>query len=73
MAEQKIVEKKLSRREIKKYLNGNEPYCPYCMGKDLGYGSIEIEGNGAYQEVSCHACGRRWADSYQLVGLVEID
>jgi len=71
MAKQKV--KKLSRREINQYLNANEPYCPYCKGKDLGYGSIEIEGQGAYQEVTCHTCGRRWADSYRLVGLVEID
>ncbi len=73
MAEKKSEKGRLTKREIKQYLNANEPYCPYCKGKDLAYGSLDVEGNGAYQEVTCNGCGRRWADSYQLVGLVEID
>ena len=73
MEEQKTTQKKLSRKEIKQYLIADEPYCPYCKGKNLAYASIEIEGQGAYQQVTCNDCGRRWADSYQLVSLVEID
>jgi hypothetical protein len=65
----------LSKKDIYKYIhNKNASYCPYCQSEDsLYFSSIEIEQNQAYQDVSCHNCGKMWADVYILTTIAEIE
>jgi transcription elongation factor Elf1 len=62
----------LTEEQINKYLDG-PLNCPYCGAEELDYGSVDMESFGAYQEVHCKKCGKRWADSYALVGIIEYD
>jgi transposase-like protein len=45
--------------------------CPFCGSHDIEGGFVEIVDGGAYQELSCHACGKGWNDEYELVGFIE--
>ena len=46
--------------------------CPYCGSDAITGGSVDIEGAGASQEVSCQECGRSWRDVYRLVNVEEV-
>jgi hypothetical protein len=74
MAERvKLKRRNLREKFIKKYIEAGAVYCPYCQNNDLQYSMAEIEGGGAYQEVHCQKCEARWADSYSLVSVVELE
>lgn len=40
--------------------------CPYCDSDEIEGDSVEIDGNAAYQQMSCKACERYWKDFYVL-------
>ncbi|HCE42884.1 MAG TPA: hypothetical protein DET40_05000 [Lentisphaeria bacterium] len=46
--------------------------CPYCGSESITGESVDIEGTGASQEVSCKECGRSWRDVYRLVNVEEV-
>ena len=46
--------------------------CPYCGSDAITGGSVDIEGKGASQEVSCQECGKCWRDVYTLANVEEI-
>lgn len=46
--------------------------CPYCGSNAITGDSVDIEGSGAWQEVYCQECGRRWRDIYRLVNVEEV-
>lgn len=71
----RVKRRNLREKIIEKYLNEGGTYCPYCEGEDLTYFSIEIESGGARQQVEClnKNCGARWADSYWLAAIVELE
>ncbi len=63
----------LREKTINKYIDAGGVYCPYCENENLEWGSVEIEGAGAYQQAYCPECGARWANSYGLVSIVELE
>jgi len=69
----KVKRRNLRERIIQKYINAGAVFCPYCENGGLQYSRIEIESGGAYQQVLCPKCEARWADSYSLVSIVELE
>lgn len=41
--------------------------CPSCSSGELSGGFVNIEGNRAYQTVTCTNCGTAWVEGYALV------
>ena len=69
----KVKRRNLCEKIIKKYIDAGGVHCPYCKGENRQFSSIEVEGGGAHQQIECIDCGARWADSYLLVGIVELE
>lgn len=46
--------------------------CPFCNA-DPYYDSIEIDGDKAYQTVTCSFCDKVWREIYEFIGIVEVD
>jgi hypothetical protein len=69
----KVKRRNLREKIIKKYINADGVYCPYCEGKDLNYSSVEMESGGAHQQIFCPKCEARWADVYSLVSIDELE
>ncbi len=69
----KVKRRTLREKTIKKYIDAGGVYCPYCENENVNWSSVEIEGAGAYQQGHCPECGARWANSYALVSIVELD
>lgn len=63
--------KKLTVKKKRSYLRHGS-CCPYCGSISITGESVDIEGAGASQEVSCHECERRWRDVYRLTNVKEI-
>ncbi len=63
--------KKLTARRKQAYLRHGS-CCPYCGSDSITGGSVDIEGSGASQELSCAECEKRWRDVYRLVNVEEI-
>lgn len=40
------------------------PNCPFCGSSDITGGQFDCDDHGAWQPVSCDACGKRWQDVY---------
>lgn len=59
--------------DFKKYVETGGQYCPYCNGKQIEGGSVDIQDAGAVQEVSCLECEATWEDFYKLTEAWEID
>lgn len=57
----------------KKYLDRRGVECPFCESSDIEGQEINIDGGGAWQEVSCNTCGKSWNDLYELTGIEEIE
>lgn len=46
----------------------NPGKCPYCQSTDITGDSIEVDGDGASQHISCSHCHEQWIDTYELTG-----
>lgn len=45
--------------------------CPFCGSNELsGDGQVEVDGDMAWQAISCAACEAGWNDQYKLVGFL---
>lgn len=62
---------KITRKIKKDYLDAGGIGCLFCGGDDISGGFIEIEGDRAYQKISCAVCGGEWHDVYKLVNVIE--
>lgn len=62
----------LTEDQIAKYVAGEGCNCPFCDSDELEGGSINIEGNNAYQGMFCHSCNAGWDDVYVLSGIAAI-
>lgn len=40
------------------------PNCPFCGSSDITGDQFDCDDHGAWQPVSCDACGKRWQDVY---------
>ena len=50
------------------YVSKGGAYCPFCKSDQIVGGNIDIDGNAAFQPVTCSDCGEEWQDSYTLTG-----
>ena len=57
-----------SDEEARKFVVAAASQCPKCRQKNLNFASVEIEGQSAYQEASCHDCETKFYVIYRLVG-----
>lgn len=51
---------------IKEYCALEEPRCSYCYSDEIVGGSIQIDGNIAWQPITCVDCGKKWNDIYTI-------
>ena len=59
---------------IKDYLKRS--HCclnPKCKSDDITGDSVEVDGGGASQDVSCNVCDSSWTDVYRLVDVENIN
>lgn len=62
----------LTSEEEKKYIESKGQVCPVCNKKyTVEGGSVEMDGDKAYQEVTCTSCGASWTDIYTLTGVLD--
>jgi transposase-like protein len=47
--------------------------CPCCGSSSIRGESIEVDGDGASQSISCDDCEATWIDTYQLIGYIELE
>ena len=52
----------------KEYAEAGDSMCPHCGSDQIEGASINIEGNKAYQDISCLDCEKEWTDVYTLTG-----
>lgn len=64
--------RKLTQTAKRTYITSTYGRCPYCQSENIVGHSVEIDGNGANQYVSCE-CGRSWYDIYRLVDIEETE
>ena len=63
---------KLTKKQKSDYLK-NSGKCPYCKSDQIEGGSIEIDGETAWQTVSCLNCDKKWNDIYRLANVEEVE
>lgn len=63
---------KLTKTAKNRYIARASGECPYCHSEDITGHSIEVDGSGASQEITC-VCGRSWYDIYRLVDIEEAE
>ena len=51
-----------------RYMNSGGCRCPACGSDDFDAGSVEVDSNGASQDITCNNCGDTWIDCYTLTG-----
>jgi len=65
---------KLTKKQKKAYL-ANSSNCPYCHSPDIGGGFVEIDGDTAWQRITCNnpSCSESWDDIYSLSDIQEVE
>lgn len=48
------------------YIKSGYTKCPKCKSENIEGGSVEIDCNGASQDVTCLDCNAEWTDIYTL-------
>jgi hypothetical protein len=51
------------------YMNYGGSICPACYSRNIEAGSVEVEGQEAFQKVLCNDCEVTWEDRFELVGI----
>lgn len=52
----------------RKHVESAGLYCPQCGSQDISGEGVEVDEEGATQEVTCSACGAAWDDHFRLIG-----
>ncbi len=55
------------------YIKAGYNHCPVCHGDQVECHSINVDGDHAYQEVSCLGCDATWTDEYSLTGYCDLE
>ena len=63
--------KRLTRRQAAAYVKDGWAHCPYCKSENIEGGSVDIEGNEAFQEVTCNDCESVWQDVFTLTDALD--
>lgn len=62
----------VSLAQEERYLKAGGAICPHCGSKNIeATDSLDVDGDGAIQPVTCHRCRRSWTDVYKLIGVLE--
>lgn len=61
---------RLTVTKKKEYLDASHK-CPYCGSEDISGGFVEVDAEGAWQDIGCASCGKHWVDVYRLVDIEE--
>ena len=59
----------LPKKAKQDYIKSKGMHCPYCRSGNIDAGAFD--GEGPTQPVRCLDCGRRWTDTYVLIGIEE--
>ncbi len=57
----------MSEFNKQKYLESEGSQCPFCGEGNLEGHSLDFEGGGIFQNITCTSCGQEWTDHYKLV------
>jgi len=57
----------------KEYVNDSGQHCPNCDSAEIEGGNIEVDGQCAWQPVTCNECNSTWNDTFQLTGFAEFE
>lgn len=64
----------LSDEKKKEYIYDGGVRCPYCQSDDItSMGPIHLDDGGAWQQIQCNSCNKRWTDIYSLSAIEEED
>lgn len=64
MAEIKeISESNCDKAELK---SNEQGHCPHCNGRNIDYGSLELDAEMAYYPCTCEDCGTEFNEWYSL-------
>lgn len=55
-------------KTVAEYLKSSA-HCPNCNSEDIVGGFVEIDSDGAHQQVTCQDCWMVWMDVYTLTGM----
>ena len=58
-----------NKEEADRYVRYGYTRCPICGSDNISGRSVQIDGNDAWQDVSCFECEAEWEDLYQLMGV----
>jgi len=47
--------------------------CPVCGSDEIEGSAVEIDGEGASQEIRCNKCYSKWVDVHVLVGYEDLE
>jgi formate dehydrogenase maturation protein FdhE len=64
--------KKLTKKQKKAYLEAS-CICPFCGSRDIEGDHIEVDGQTAWQPITCNFCNKRWHDIYKLVDVEAVE
>ena len=55
----------MTKKQKKDYLE-SPSHCPKCKGINITGGHIEVDGETAWQNITCEDCDASWSDIYTL-------
>ena len=55
-------------RSSEEYTRDGGAFCPACGSDEIEGSEVNVEGDGAWQPVSCQSCGASWNGLYRLTG-----
>lgn len=55
-----------------KYFDAEGTTCPFCEFDQIEGGSISVEGNNTFQDMSCLNCQKKWRDVWARHSFYEI-
>ena len=62
----------MNPEQLKAYLDSEGTVCPFCGGSNWDGRGVEIDGEFAYQKVTCLTCCVEWVNAYKLHHVVEL-
>ena len=71
--ENKITLLELNPQQKELYVLHDGTKCPYCESNEIEGSSMDVDGNTAWQKITCLGCDKEWNDIYTLTNLVELE
>lgn len=61
--------KKLTKKQIKEYVESEGTKCPVCCGNNLKFGKPYSIDTAIFQTGSCLDCKSKWTERYEMIGI----